>query len=367
MAEVGIEVVTKDNWRSFGVRRGGLALDDGNGWGTRHPAYHGGDTVPASQLVRMTGKHCMKLSVSDGAEEVWMAGFRRCLVAAFLALAATHGFGQVKTELVNPQGATAPCIGIGPVGGPAAKKCATLFEEAGFIVNNQVGYSGLTVGTAGSSDGTVTKIDAQSPAASAGFQVGDRITAVNGKAAELTPGMMAAKSVFGVRGETLNLTLKRAGSPVNVSLVRGAQTAPKGPTASGFMTEVKLMINWENHFAPCIGIGPAAPVAISYCYGHFKPFGFIKAEELGSTGFEIDLADANKAPITAVTPDSPATKAGVQPGDEILAVGGQPLTASRGEAASELLFGKSGDRLQVKVERGEANLTLELVLASKGK
>jgi S1-C subfamily serine protease len=133
------------------------------------------------------------------------------------------------------------------------------------------------------------------------------------------------------------------------------------------MTEVKLMINWQNQFAPCIGIGPAAPVAISFCYGHFKPYGFIKAEELGSTGFEIDLANASKAPITAVAPDSPAAKAGVQPGDEIVAVGGQPLTASRGEEASELLFGKSGDRLQVKVQRGEANPTLELVLASKGK
>jgi S1-C subfamily serine protease len=315
----------------------------------------------------MTGKYCIELGASAGAWEVMVTDFRGCIVAALLACAATQGFGQIKTELVSPQGATAPCIGIGPVGGPAAQKCAVLFEQAGFIVSDQVGYSGLTVGTAGSSDGTVTKIDPQSPAASAGFQVGDMIMAVNGKAAELTPGMIAAKSVFGRRGDTLNLTLKRAGSPVNVSLVRGPQTAPKGPTASGFMTEVKEMINWQNQFAPCIGIGPAAPVAIAFCYGHFKPFGFIRADELGSTGFEIDLANASKALITTVTPDSPAAKAGVQPGDEIVAVEGQPLTASRGEEASELLFGKSGDQLQVKVQRGRANPTLELVLASKAK
>jgi S1-C subfamily serine protease len=296
-----------------------------------------------------------------------VTGFRGCFPAILWVFAATQGFGQVKTELVNSQGATAPCIGIGPVGGPAAKKCAALFEMAGFLVSGQVGYSGLTVGTAGSSDGTVTKIDAQSPAASAGFQVGDIITAVNGKAAELTPGMVAAKLVFGQRDDTLNLTLKRAGSPVNVSLVRGPQTAPKGPTVSGFMTEVKEMINWENEFVPCIGIGPAAPVAISYCYGHFKPFGYIKAAELGSTGFDIDLANASKALITAVAPDSSAAKAGVLPGDEIVAVGGMPLAASRGEEVSELLFAKSGDRLQVKVQRGQADRTFELVLASTGK
>lgn len=296
-----------------------------------------------------------------------MAGFRGCFWVVLFGSAATLAFGQIKTELVNPQGATAPCVGIGPIGGPAARKCAALFEQAGFILSNQVGYSGLTVGTTGSTDGTVTEIDPGSPAASAGFQVGDIITEVNGKPAELTPGMIAAKSVFGRRGDTLVLALKRAGSPVNVSLVRGPQTAPKGPTTSGFMTEIKPMINWQNQFAPCIGIGPAAPAAIEICYAHFKPYGFIKAGDLGSTGFDIDLGNASRALITTVTPESPAAKAGVQPGDEIVGVGGQQLTASKGQEISELLFGKSGDRLLVKVERGHANPTLELVLASKAK
>ncbi len=296
-----------------------------------------------------------------------MADFRFPFVTAVLAATTVQCFGQIKTELVNPQGATAPCVGIGPIGGPAAKKCATLFEQAGFIVSDQVGYSGLTIGATGTSDGTVTKIDPQSPAAGAGFQVADTIAAVNGKSVQLTPGMIAAKSVFGQRGDTLNLTLLRAGAPVSVSLVRAPQTAPKGPTTSGFMTEVKEMINWQNQFAPCIGIGPAAPAAIEFCYGHFKPFGFIRADELGSTGFQIDLANASKALVTTVDPGSPAARAGVQPGDEIVAVAGQPLAASKGEEASELLFGKKGDKMQVEVRRGQADSTIELSLAAKAK
>jgi S1-C subfamily serine protease len=284
-----------------------------------------------------------------------------------LACAAVQGLGQVKTELLNQQGATAPCIGIGPVGGPAAKKCASLFEQAGFIRSDQLGYSGLTISTAGSNDGTITAIDPQSSAAKAGFLVGDTITAVNGRPSQPTPGMVAAKAVFGQRGDTLNLTLKRGGSQVNVSMVRALQTAPAGPTTSGFMTVVKEMINWQNQFAPCIGMGPAAMASIQYCYSHYKPYGFIKAEELGSTGFQIDLANANKALVTTVDPASPAAKAGVQPGDEIVAVGGQPLTASMGEAATELLFGKTGDRLNVTVQRGKSDPTIELVLASKPK
>ena len=291
-----------------------------------------------------------------------------CFPAAILlACAAAQGFGQVVSELINQQGATAPCVGIGPIGGPAAKKCASLFKQAGFILSGQVGYSGLTLSTAGSNDGTITAIDPQSPAAAAGFQVGDLITAVNGKPAEPTPGMMAAKAVFGLRGDTLNLTLKRGSSQVNVNLVRAAQTAPAGPTTSGFMTEVKEMINWQNQFAPCIGIGPAAPAAIQFCYSHFKPYGFIRADQLGSTGFQIDLANQSHALVIAVDPGSPAAKAGVQPGDEIVAVAGQPLTASRGETANELLFGKTGDSLKVTVQRGQQDPTIELVLASKPK
>jgi C-terminal processing protease CtpA/Prc len=284
-----------------------------------------------------------------------------------LVCAAAQGFGQIETELVNRQGATAPCIGIGPIGGPAAKKCATLFEQAGFIVNNQLGYSGLTIGTKGNTDGAITAIDPQSPAASTGLKVGDTITAVNGKQVEPTPGMIAAKGVFGQRGDTLHLTLKRGGSQVDVSLVRAAQNAPAGPTASGFMTSVKEMINWQNEFAPCIGIGPAAMAAISYCYGHFKPFGFIKAAELGSTGFQIDLTNKSKALVTTVDPGSPASKAGVQPGDEIVVIEGQPLTASKGEAATEMLFGKVGDQIKITVRRGQNVSTIELALAAKPK
>lgn len=288
------------------------------------------------------------------------------LVAMALACGAMTASAQSEI-LTNQQGATAPCIGVGPIAAPAVKKCASLFEQAGFIPNSQLGYSGLTIATKGETDGTVTAIDPESPAAASGFKVGDSITAVNGKPVQPTPGMMAAKASFGQRGDTLRLTLKRAGAQLDVSLVRAAQNAPAGPTASGFMVSVKDMINWRDQFAPCIGIGPAGAAALAFCYGHFKPYGFIKASDFGSTGFEIDLANKTKALVTKVDANSPAAKAGIQPGDEIVAIEGQPLTASKGEAANEMLFGKIGDQLKVSVRRGQANSTIELALAAKSK
>ena len=293
--------------------------------------------------------------------------FLSFLAATVLACAAAPASAQIVTELVNPQGATAPCTGIGPIAAPIVKKCITLFEQAGFIVNNQLGYSGLTISTKSETDGAITGVDPQSPAAAAGFKAGDTITAIDGKQVAPTPGMIAAKGVFGQRGQTLHLTLKRAGSQVDVSLVRAAESAPAGPTTSGFMISVKDMINWQNQFAPCIGAGPAAPAALEFCYKHFAPYGFIKSAELGSTGFQIDEANKSKALVTTVNPGSPATKAGVQPGDEIVAIEGQPLTASKGEAANEMLFGKVGDSLKVTVQRGQNVSTIQLVLAAKPK
>jgi S1-C subfamily serine protease len=288
------------------------------------------------------------------------------LAAIALAFAAAPAFAQADI-LTNQQGATAPCVGFGPIAAPAVKKCASLFEQAGFILNSQLGFSGLTIATKGETDGTVTAIDPESAAAAAGFKVGDAVIAVNGKPVQPTPGMIASKGVFGQRGDTLHLTLKRAGAQLDVSFVRAAENAPAGPTASGFMTSVKDMINWRGQFAPCIGIGPAGAAAIAFCNGHFKPYGFIKSADFGTTGLVIDQANKSKALVTKVDAGSPAAKAGVVPGDEIVAIEGQPLTASKGEAASEMLFGKIGDSLKVSVRRGEANSTIDLVLAAKPK
>jgi S1-C subfamily serine protease len=304
----------------------------------------------------------------NGIQEARVTGLRvHLLVVSLLACAAAQAPGQFQTVLVNRQGATAPCTGIGPVGAPLAKKCVEVFQQAGFIKQDELGYSGLTIGTTGKDDGVIVAIAPQSPAASAGLEVGDVITAVAAKPVKPTPGAIAAKAVFGKRGETLHLTLKRGSSEVEVSLVRDARSAPEGPKSPGMLIMVRSMFNWQSQVVPCMGAGPAAMAAIEYCYGHFKSFGFLKAGELGSTGFQIDPANESKAVVSALEPESPAAKAGMQVGDEIVAVEGKPLTASRGETATELLFGKTGAPFDVTVQRDQADPTFKLVMATKPK
>ena len=282
------------------------------------------------------------------------------LIASFLFTACAHA--QFKTELINLQGATAPCIGIGPIGGPLARKCAEMFEQAGFLREGDVGVSGLTLGTSGNDDGIITKIDPGSPAEQAGLAVGDQLVSVEGHAVKPTPGAIAAAQTFGPRGEELTLRIRRAGAEQEIKLVRAPQTAPPGPKSPSFFMSLKPLIDWHGRFLPCMGAGPAGIAAIAYCEKHFKPYGFIKAGDLGATGLKLDM-DAETAAITGVEPDSPAAKAGVTPGDIIVAVDGKPLTASLGQSANELLFGKPATTFHLTVHRGDADKDVLLTLA----
>ena len=293
----------------------------------------------------------------------------KALLITFLLVAcgALQAFGQFKTDLVNYQGATAPCTGVGPVGAPLAKKCVALFEQAGFIRVDDVGVTGLTLGTSGKDDGVIVRIDPGSPAAQAGLAVGDQVTAVESKPVKPTPGTIATQRTFGQRGEALHLKVRRAGSDLDVSLVRAPQTAPAGPKSGSMFVSIKPLINWRNEFIPCMGAGPTSFAAIAYCDNHFKSYGFIKTGEFGSTGFHLDLGSSAGATVTTVDAGSPAAQADIRPGDEIVAVESQPLTASVGEAATQRLFGKSGDQLHISVHSGAADKTVVLTLAAKVK
>jgi C-terminal processing protease CtpA/Prc len=130
---------------------------------------------------------------------------------------------------------------------------------------------------------------------------------------------------------------------------------------------MRPLIDWRNTFIPCIGAGPAAPAVIAYCDGHFKPFGYIKSGDLGTTGLNFDLANATAATITTVDPGSPAAAASIQPGDQLLAVDGKPLTPNLSELARESLFGKTGASFHVSVHRGRADKTVVLTLAAPTK
>ena len=285
-----------------------------------------------------------------------------CLLVATCCLPAA---AQFKTELVNDEGATAPCVGIGPIGGPAAKKCAELFEQAGFLKSDEVGISGLVVGVSEKDDGVITHVEPGSPGSQAGLAVGDVILAIDGKAVKPTPGTVATQLMFGKKDEELHFRVRRQSSEKEISLVRSQAAAPpNAPKSPNFFVAVKPLMDWRGRFVPCLGIGPAAMAAIAYCDSHFKPFGFIKVGDRGSTGLELDQ---DRAVITMIEAGSPAAKADLQVGDEIIAVNGKSLNGSAGESATQRLFGKAADQLHITIHRGQEDKTVVLNLGAKPK
>jgi C-terminal processing protease CtpA/Prc len=241
-----------------------------------------------------------------------------------------------------------------------------MFVQAGFVRVNELGSSGLTIGTTSKDDGVITGIAADSAAAHAGLEKGDLIVAVEGKAVKLTPGMMVEKAVFGRKGDALHLTVRHGDANKDVSVVRGVEKVPPGaPKAPNIFIQVKDLLNWRGQFLPCMGAGPLEAAALELCTNRFKPNGFIPVKDLGSTGFQVDLAREDGAYISTVDSNSDLAKAGIQPGDEILAVEGHPLTGSIGEEAKAQIFGKAGDELHIKVRRLGTETTVVLKLTAK--
>src|ERR1035441_10193595 len=144
-----------------------------------------------------------------------------------------------------------------------------------------------------------------------------------------------------------------------------AHTTTLGSTALG-RPAIRRTTRTRIRTAYCRGTGPSS----LWCTGmersrrckHFKPFGFIKTGDFGSTGLQLDLSRECKAAIKGMEPDSAAAKAGIQPADEIVEGEGQPLTASTGEEAAERLVGRAGDQFQPTVRQGQTDKTVELQL-----
>jgi membrane-associated protease RseP (regulator of RpoE activity) len=268
---------------------------------------------------------------------------------------------QIGVNLVNDQGATAPCVGLGPVG----EFCAQQLEQQGFVRVGDVGVTGLTLGDMGDQDGVILAIEPGSPAAQ-GLMVGDAILTVDGKPVRARPGEAAAQRLFGKRGDKVKLSLSRGGAPVEVTLVRAPVSLAPGPASPNPLFGFKDLVDWRGRYIPCMGAGPAGFVAIGYCTGHFRPFGYVPVTDAGTAGIEFDLGNAETAVVKAVDPDSPAAKAGVQAGDVVLTIDGAPISASRAQAARERLFGKIGETRRVTVRRGRREVTATLVLAAKG-
>ncbi|MBV8887719.1 MAG: S41 family peptidase [Chroococcidiopsidaceae cyanobacterium CP_BM_RX_35] len=88
--------------------------------------------------------------------------------------------------------------------------------------------------------------------------------------------------------------------------------------------------------------------------------------ELSGIGIRMELNERTKRlTVVQAIENSPAIKAGIQSGDEILAIDGQPTQGMKIEDASKLIRGKAGTPVTLKIGRqGQGNFDVKLTRAN---
>jgi predicted metalloprotease with PDZ domain len=283
------------------------------------------------------------------------------LVIAILA----PGAAWASVDLINDQGATAPCIGLGPIGGPAAEYCAKLWEENGFLRVGDVGVAGLTFG-AGDQDGVIVAVTPGSAGETAGLMAGDVVAEVDGRPIKANPAAFAAQHLFGRRSDKIKVHIRRDGMEMDLMLQRTPAVVGAGPASTNPLVAIKPLVDWRGKFLPCVAIGPLGFAAIAFCNNHFKPFGYVPAPDAAGPGFDLDMTRADQVVIKTVDADGKA--AGLaRPGDEILAVDSVMVADSRTSGVNAALFGRVGDRKRVTVIRAGKPVAATLVLAARSR
>lgn len=252
----------------------------------------------------------------------------------------------------------------------------------------------------------VTQLYPDSPAAKAGLQIGDQITAIDGTAISQFDALLD------------QIREKRPGNAIKLTIVRGDDqkdveitltTRPE--SVGGPASSVWLGVSGETRGAKAVltqinAEGPAAKAKLqtgdAITALDDRPVesfsGLVDAirgrqagEKVklqvvrGSETLTVELQLENRpgrppatdvylgivgedveggARLTEITPASPAEKAGLQSGDIVTSVADKPI-ASYGALSEQIRVRKSGDEMRMTVRRGERTLEVTATLATR--
>jgi S1-C subfamily serine protease len=207
-----------------------------------------------------------------------------------------------------------------------------------------------------SADGwTVEALPEDSPLADAGLQVGDLITAVDGEA--LPPAELMAY-LSGLEAETVELTVERDEESLTLTVPVEALQSVFKPMGMGFRFE-------EMPFEFSIpGMGRDGRgfrfEGMPFDYGSGRlGVTFVTLDEAVAAERGVELTEG--ALVVDVLADSPAALAGLQAGDVITAVNGEPVDAER-TLRDRMIAYEPGDTVSLTLVRGGETLTLEATL-----
>jgi len=225
----------------------------------------------------------------------------------------------VNTAIYSPSGGS---VGIGfDIPAATVKTVVAQLKDKGSVTRAWLGVqvqpvtSGIaeSLGMKNATGALVDDAKPDTPAAKAGIQAGDIITAVNGNA--IKDSRTLAREISGMApGSAVKLDILRKGESKNINVTLA--TMPGQPEK-----QAKANDNGETSGTPHLGVA-VAPAS------------------------EVAGAGEKGVVITAVDPDGPAAERGLKSGDVILDVAGKSVS-SVGELRSALKDAKSGGKKDV--------------------
>lgn len=127
-------------------------------------------------------------------------------------------------------------------------------------------------------------------------------------------------------------------------------------------TYSQVFVNAHGDLERCSATGQGvvgmavASNSVSTCASDMRAAGYLEIERAGVLGITLaDTPTGEPLRILKVTQHSPAWKAGVDPGDLILEIDGQPVQSA--QDARILLFGEAGTSVTVRFQRGDFDTT----------
>lgn len=226
------------------------------------------------------------------------------------------------------------------------------FESLPFQFRMDMGGTGLSF----SADGwRIEALPEGSPLLDAGLQVGDLITAVDGEA--LAPGDLPAY-LANLEADAVDLTVERDEETLTLTVPVTALESIFNPMGMGFRFEG---MPFEFGF-PGMGRGGSdfGFGGMPFAYGNGRlGVTFVTLDE--SVAAERGIEQTEGALVLDVLTDTPAALAGLQTGDVITAVNGEPVDAER-TLRDRMIAYEPGDTVALTLVRGGEVLTLEATL-----
>lgn len=203
----------------------------------------------------------------------------------------------------------------------------------------------------------INALSEDSPLAEAGLMVGDRITAINGE--EIGRGQMRLLLPDMRDNTAVTLTIERDGETVEV------EVSPLNALELFAMGMGQGFRFGERGFGE--GGRNPLPEMRGFEFGFREDRGWLGVAFVtldDETAAENGIAVSEGGLITEVTPDSPASAAGLQVNDVITAVNDEPVDAER-TLADRVAAYEAGDVLTLDVLRGAETLQIEVTLGQR--